>query len=492
MVAVAASVAAAILPGAAAADTVLADNGFRPMTDGFSFPNYGPGAADLSAVEMQRIFGPGVCSSRRRGICVLTPPARAFLMELNDSMEGGHCYGFSVLALGLFKHQFRPLGLGGSFSYQLRNNIRLQRTIAYAFTQQALDSVNRRILAGTPNQVLTHIERVLAASRSPETYTLAIFKPDGTGGHAVTPFEVVDRGSGKVSVRIYDNNYPRESREIAFDTNANTWQYNAATNPAVEPDLYVGTAVAPGIKLMPTTPGLKVQPCPFCGRSRSGGEEAIRLTGDPRDHAHLLIRNRGGKRVGLVKGRLINEIPGARIEPAIEDDTTLRLEPTYVVPAQPATIAIDGRGLRHVDTETIDAIGPGHDVALRGLRIGPGQRDILRLRNGVQQLSFTTAPGQSGSPTLQIGANSTQSDYTLRLRMVRFPGGATLRVALDTRRQVLTVSSSARHARASVVLSVVRQTHAGKRSSGRVKLTLRGPRPVILNYSQRPTITPSF
>ena len=486
-VTIAALIAAATLPGVSAAHTVLVDNGFRPTADGFSFPNYGPGAAELSAVELRRLFGPGVCSSQLRGVCALTPPARAVLTQLNTAMAGGHCYGFSVLALGLFKHQFRRLGPGRPYSYRLRNNILLQRTIAYAFSYQTLDSVNRRILAGTPNQVLAHIESALA-SRGPQTWTLAIFRADGSGGHAVTPFDVLDHGNGKVSVQVYDNNYPGVTREIAFDTTADTWQYNAAANPTVAPELYEGTAAVPAIKLMPTTPGLGVQPCPFCGRSRSGrGEDVIRLTGDPRDHAHLLIRNLGGKAVGLVQGRLINEIPGARIEPALEDDTTLRLEPGYVVPESPAAIAIDGRGLRHVDTETVDVIGPGHDVVLKGLRIGPGQRDLLRLGGGVQRLWLTTGRGRSGSPTLQIGSDGTRADYTLSLRLLRLPGAATLHVAINTRRQLLTIASSAHHARETVVFSVVKQTTAARRSTGQVAFTLRGRRRV-LSYSERPTV----
>jgi hypothetical protein len=48
---------------AASAETVVADNGFRPDPNGFSFDNYGndSGYANLSPAEMQKLFGPGVC-----------------------------------------------------------------------------------------------------------------------------------------------------------------------------------------------------------------------------------------------------------------------------------------------------------------------------------------------------------------------------------------------------------------------------------------------
>src|ERR1700755_3077102 len=65
------------LPSAASAGTIVADNGFRPDPDGFSFANYGSeGQKGLDASELERMFGPGVCLSGK-GECVLTAPARA-------------------------------------------------------------------------------------------------------------------------------------------------------------------------------------------------------------------------------------------------------------------------------------------------------------------------------------------------------------------------------------------------------------------------------
>jgi hypothetical protein len=107
-------------------------------------------------------------------------------------------------------------------------------------------------------------------------------------------------------LKVYDNNYPGETRHILFDTHADTWTYNAAINPTVAPERYTGTAKRLGIELEPTTPGLGVQPCPFCEQSggakraaRSTGLSQVHLIGNRYDHAHLLISDRKGRRLGL-------------------------------------------------------------------------------------------------------------------------------------------------------------------------------------------------
>jgi hypothetical protein len=260
--------------------------------------------------------------------------------------------GFAVLAQELYKGQFEPLAPGTPFSYELQGNPPLQRAIAYGFVYQVLESVIAQRVTGTPNHILAKLKAALS-DQGPETYTLGIYKPDGSGGHAVTPFAVVDRGGGMFAVRVYDNHYPGETRDIVFDTHADTWTYNAAINPMVAPERYTGTAKRPGIELDPTTPGLGVQPCPFCDQSgtskraaRSRGLSQIQLIGNRHDHAHLLIRDRKGRRLGINRaGRLVNTIPGGQIDPVLAAgpaDFNEAMEPTYLLPDGPHTIAIDG------------------------------------------------------------------------------------------------------------------------------------------------------
>jgi hypothetical protein len=76
-----------------AAARIIASDGFSPARDGFSFANYGSGYVNLSASDMQALFGNGVrafvTSSKR---CVLTPPAQRYMDDANRSMSAsGHC-----------------------------------------------------------------------------------------------------------------------------------------------------------------------------------------------------------------------------------------------------------------------------------------------------------------------------------------------------------------------------------------------------------------
>jgi hypothetical protein len=60
---------------------LVADSGFRPPADGYSFANY-PNVAtrpNLGVDEMRRLFGDGVWAAAAGGICVLSPPALAWI-----------------------------------------------------------------------------------------------------------------------------------------------------------------------------------------------------------------------------------------------------------------------------------------------------------------------------------------------------------------------------------------------------------------------------
>ena len=70
-----------------------------------------------------------------------------------------------------------------------------------------------------------------------ETYTIGVYKPDGSDGHAVTPFALEDQPDGRTAILVYDNNYPKEVRRVMVDSQANTWSYEAAVNAQAESEL---------------------------------------------------------------------------------------------------------------------------------------------------------------------------------------------------------------------------------------------------------------
>ena len=85
---------------AASAETTVADNGFRPDPNGFSFENYGndSGYANLGPAEMQKLFGPGVCVNTQNG-CTLTPPAQRADLELAPTVRAARARAAESRAL---------------------------------------------------------------------------------------------------------------------------------------------------------------------------------------------------------------------------------------------------------------------------------------------------------------------------------------------------------------------------------------------------------
>lgn len=477
--------------GFASADTLVADSGFRPNPNGFSFENYGgdAGHENLTGAEMQKLFGREVCANRAGRKCTLTPPAQQWMDTQNKSMNGGHCYGFSVLAEALFKKQFPAFGPGATFSYAIQGNSSLQRSIAYAFVYQTLDSILEKRITGTPNEVLNKLVAALNPSER-ETYTIGIFKRDGSGGHAITPFGVLDQGGGKFAVQVYDNNYPGETRLLSFDTNKNTWSYNAAINPSVPPELYEGDSSTQSIGLYPTTPGLGVQPCPFCqpGGTASAASHAqldqIQMVGNDHDRADLLVETPHGV-IGTRGGRLVDTVSGGFLQPVLAGDYSESQIPDIKVASRNLKIHVDGSRLRSPETEMLSDIGPGLDLAIKDLRLGPGQNDLLALHGGVQNFSFASAPRQQGSPVLRIGAHSTRTDYAISLKLVRFHPGATVHVRLNTARHIIAFHETGNRALGTFVLSAVMETRAGNRRLAALTVRLHGTEEAAYSYRPR-------
>jgi hypothetical protein len=554
--AVAAASSIAVFAGSAAtasAETVLADNGFRPDPNGFSFPNYGDEVPyqNLTPVEMVKLFGNSVCGDSTKtvihmpppapttpagvpinpnpgppaskpgeepgdaaadlgsaaspatltaaGPCKLTPDAQQWMDTQNAGMNQGHCYGFAVLSEQLYKGQFSPFAATPPFSYQIAGDSSLQRSIAYAFVYQSLDSVSKAMIQGiTPNQML---DKLIAVLNTPgrETWTLGIYKPDGSDGHAVTPFQVVDLGAGMKGVNVYDNNQPGETRQIVFDTNTNTWSYDARPNPSVPPQLYGGTASSPQLDLSPTTPGEGVQPATFgkaggaLGPSGTAGAAAdgrrldeVQLLGNKHYHAHLVIRDTHGHSVGVANGAIFNKFPGAIVKPSLAfSDFNETQEPTYLIPARAVTITIDGSRLRHHDTESLSDVGDGQSLGIQNLKIGPGQKDVFDLMNGTSHMTFTAAKGaSSGSPLLHIGADTSKSDVALVLKMVKIHPGATVHIKIDERKQLITFYATGSRGSATYVLSAVKETRKANIIEGSDIVRLPGAQQVTYSYAK--------
>ncbi|HEX7555235.1 MAG TPA: hypothetical protein VF338_01330, partial [Leptolinea sp.] len=198
--------AAAPAAPAAPAGNLVADLGFRPEKNGFPFENYGGGSyVNLTAEDMNRIYGDVVCANKTDGKCTLTPPSEQWMKQTNEAMAGGHCYGMAQASLLFYQNKLNPADFGGSAitDIKLDGNEKLQREIAFDWSGQKLDKVRIGAVGGTPNDVLDKMIEFFKAGPSGEVYVAGFFKSDGSGGHAVTPYAVEDRGNGINALMIY-------------------------------------------------------------------------------------------------------------------------------------------------------------------------------------------------------------------------------------------------------------------------------------------------
>lgn len=493
-----------LLPATASAGTIVADTGFRPAPDGFSFPNYGDeeGYRNLDATEMQRLFGPAVCLAGKGAKCVLTPPARAWMEEGNRAMADGHCFGFATLSElihdgSLPRFGFRrlsQLGAGATTPFELLipDNKRLQSAIARAFVYQMLPAVADQSVYGTPSGVL----RVLIALMNKpgeEPATLTIHQRDGENGHAITPYAVEDMGNGLYDIHVYDNNWPgNTSRRVHVDTRTDAWSYYGAINPGDPEAVYEGDAKTETLGLAPTRVGLGTHPCFFCiGRQgqRSKYNE-IRLSGSADSHADLLVIDPKGRKTGVVGGRIVNRIPGAKVarrtsgaRPSANGELLYADSPVPIVRVPKRIgfrVRIDGRRLKFVDRETLTLVGPTYDATVENLVMAPGQVAELALSRDGQAL------GYGGSrltrvPAVSFGAESKRTASRVTVTAVGAPRGSAMTFVERPKRKLMWIGDRTARKR-TYRLAIERYDSKGPAPTLQRTVTIAGQQRAYLYY----------
>lgn len=443
---------------------------FSPSKQGFKFQNYGndEGYENLTAVEVKRLFGPSVCEAQDEGVCLLTPAAKRWMRTANDAMGDGHCEGLATLALLFDLGKLVPKDFGGesAFTLELEGNKKLQHEVALWFATQSIEPMaSAEIRTLTPVQVT---ERLTAAFRdNSESYTLGIYQPDGTAGHAITPYAVVDKDADVTWILIYDNNYPGEERHIEIHRGDNTWTYFTAANPNEEGDTYTGNAETGTLTLAPTSVRMAKLVCPFCGdvdeeeeedggRGRKGRRQLI-LDGD----ADLLITDEHGKRLGHANGKLVNEIASAKAIQMKGGPRASKREPVYDLPSgSKLTVTLDGSLLKKKEASDVTMFGAGYSMGIYDVDLEPGEKDTIEFSADGSRIVYTTAKDET--PELELDVDTSGADYEFSVYASGESEGQRVELGIDLKKGIFTVEASAKDGGSSYNVEVRRYTAAGE------------------------------
>jgi hypothetical protein len=472
------------------------NSGFDPTAHGFSFENYVNDAntKNLTPEEVKRLFGDKACASQEGGQCILSPVAKQWMEEINQAMAGGHCEGMAVLSALFYTGKLKSSDFGTEQvkDLKLAGNEKLQREIAFWWATQATQPTRGAVIKATPKEIVAQlVEAFKPGAKADVTYSIGIYKRDGTGGHAVTPYALEDKGNGVFAILVYDNNYPGLSRVIEVDINANTWKYEASTNPSVQADLYEGDAQTKSLDLTPSSARMSAQVCTFC----EGGSTAYRLGGMAAPATQyneiyivgggvrVLITDDKGRRLGRVDGRLVNEIPGAdaqfykgSVEPWARD-----VEPVYHVPVGiKFTVTLDGTNLKQETAAEIAMIGPGYSVDVQDIKLAPGQKDTFDVSPDGTKLSYK--PGKSESPDIVLADEGQDNvDWEFYVKGFELEEGGSINVMLDTKKGQLQLNTVGNKKAGTYQLVVTRYDDKGMQEFGG-ELKLEPADTVYLDY----------
>lgn len=402
----------------------LADLGFRPKTNGFNFENGGNAAYPrtpgfVGPAEMMRLFGArDVCIGARAfgNNCRMTPAAAEFARKVNRSMNGGQCEGMAVSALTFFRgiDSITQFSKGARTTHDV-NREQVRGLLGYYFAYQFSDPVvaakmdaKRRY---TPVQTM---ERVIDLIQKGDPGVLFMRAPDGMSGHAVSPYAVEDRGNGVYWIRIYDNNWPDKERYVEIDKNMNTWKYElAAINPAVPKMPWAGSATSYSFGVVPISVRQQKMVCPFCKKSRTRS-----IFGDTRAIGSMTITDDQGRSVGVKDGKLVNEIPGARV---VELDGWIDGQPSsetmYELPEGSGyDIDMEGKENAKGDGDVV-IFGGGTAVTIESIKLPAKQRDRVSIDSDGTGLRYR-AGGKRAVPPMKVAMDDDKNGYVFKLTNV--------------------------------------------------------------------------
>jgi hypothetical protein len=428
--------------------TVLADTGFRPTKNGYKFENQGGSYPRtppvLLSAGVAKLFGRDACVGGDVAHCKLTPVATEWMAVVNRAMNIGQCEGMAVSSLAFFQKVHDPATFApGATSAHDLTHANVGSLIGYYWAFQMLNPVRyakiTSLITQTPNSVE---DTLVAMMKRHELATIAIRSDHG--GHAVTPYAVVDQGNGIHWIRIYDNNWPDKERHIIIDRNANTWAYELASlNPDVPKEPWAGTAESHSIAVTPLSTRLGKAECPFC----AGSKKVV----IPHGANGVTLTNGDGQKIGREGDKMVNTIPGAEVlDLNTYVDGAPVSEPMYVVPAEGdyevAIVGQDKKAASNAPDEDhgVAVIGNGTAVAVETSKLKPNEKDTMSLNHdgGVKYRS-----GTGGTiPPIRLAADGPGGGMHARISNMKADAHDQLELKMDHKAGQITVQGGGKKA----------------------------------------------
>ena len=459
---------------------IIADSGFRPYDNGFSFFNwsvpdvknssvYGVpkrGAPNLVASTIRELMGPKVCiGNNASGSCRLTVAGKKWRDQINEDMDTqGHCFGMAGVASMMFDGSVSPADYQAAATspYDVEFRAPIQKEIAKIFSAQYLRIKQYDVSA------VQLVEQLRAGLRPGSAgYILGIF---GAGGHAVTPYALHDAGNGEYDIAIYDNNYPDMQRVIRVNTVAGTVSYNFVSDPE-HPDNPVNDDSIWSQQLIPVDAVSGRQPCPFCPRSKTTQVSFDYQIQSTATHLSTRVTKLNGEKFPRLKV----------IRPGTKD-----LPPTFVLPTgKPFQVHVKSNRKKRASFD-LSTITGAYQLGMKGITIPAGQKAVLTVnarRGSVLYRGAAAASGKSGELDFLDNADNKIVEVKAKASSAttKAVGGR-----VDRRKDVVTVFPSDRkpaEAKATASLEFYRGGKAGTLTTT-IKTSLPGNGVVLVDYSR--------
>jgi hypothetical protein len=263
-------------------------------------------------------------------------------------------------------------------------------------------------------------------------------------------------------------------------------------SPGYPQAMYEGNAKSESLRLAPVTPGLGVQPCPFCVGRQGGGSKfnQVRLDGTSHEHARLVIEDLKGRKTGFVGGKFVNQIPGAKVLPRssggvqMKNGVLWKDSPTPVVEVPKNVefiVKVDGKHLNVRDRETLSLVGPTYDATVENLIMAPGQEARVALSPKGNAIAYLPSE-KTVSPAISLGAESKTAAYNVSVASLGVPKGASLTFVKEPKNQIMWFGDDTKEKRTYQV-KIQRFSEKGvTRIFGR-QVTISGNQQAFLDYA---------